>query len=201
MTFFEASNFSGLIFDCDGTLTDSMPLHYQAWSAALGQFGIAFPEDRFYSLGGMPSEKIVDMLSKESNVVIDPETFSEMKENMFLERLSELKPLESVCEIARANHQKIPMAVASGGTFDVIKKQLIHVAMYEYFDTYVCAEDTEKHKPEPDVFLEAARRINIEPSQCCVFEDSPLGIEAAAAAGMACIDIREMSEGQFFVLK
>jgi len=187
---FSAEEFAGLIFDCDGTLTDSMPLHYEAWRTTMARYGIAFAEEQFYALGGIPSFEIVRLLAAEHSLELNSQLVAEQKENHFISLMDSLQPIEAVCEIARRSFQKRPISVASGGTRELIHAQLERVSLKQYFEIVVCAEDTEKHKPHPDVFLEAARRMKIAPQDCCVFEDSPLGIEAARRAGMCFVDIR-----------
>lgn len=186
----DPGTFDALIFDCDGTLTDSMPLHYLGWRDTMLRYGIEFGEDRFYSLGGMPSNKIVAMLADEFGVAIDSQAVAHEKEEAFLAYLDQLQPILPIVDIAKNSRGKKPMAVASGGFRDVIQKQLVQIGVLEWFDTLVTAEDTTRHKPEPDVFLEAARRMNTPANRCLVFEDADLGIEAARRAGMAYIDVR-----------
>lgn len=186
----DPGSFDALIFDCDGTLTDSMPLHYLGWRDTMLRYGINFGEDRFYSLGGMPSNKIIAMLAAEHGLAIDSQAVAVEKEEAFLAYLDKLVPIEPIVEIARMFRGVKPMAVASGGYRDVIAKQLVQIGVLDWFDTMVTAEDTTRHKPEPDVFLEAARRLNTDASRCLVFEDADLGVEAARRAGMACIDVR-----------
>ncbi len=181
-----------LIFDCDGTLTDSMPVHYVCWQKTMRLHGIEFSEERFYALGGMPSDKIVELLAGEAGLSLDCALVAAEKEQAFLDTLHLLQPIAAVVEIARDNRGKRKMAVASGGFRHVIEKQLRQVGIYDWFDALVTAEDTPRHKPEPDVFLEAARRLGASPSECLVYEDSDLGIEAAQRAGMAWIDVRTM---------
>lgn len=183
--------FDALIFDCDGTLTDSMPLHYLGWQRTMSNYGIAFGEDRFYALGGMPSHKIVAMLAAEHGLELDADRVAHEKEEAFLEVLHLLEPIEAVMRIARENRGVKKMAVASGGFRRIIETQLHQTACLDWFDTIVTAEDTPKHKPEPDVFLEAARRLGVVPARCQVYEDSDLGIEAARRAGMPCVDVRQ----------
>ena len=187
------NDYKGLIFDCDGTLTDSMPLHYVAWRDTMSAYGITFPEERFYAMGGMPSEQIIEILATEQRVTIEIVKAAQQKEAAFVETIDQLRPLEAVCEIARSHHGRIPMAVASGGIRSAVLAQLERVAIGQLFPVVVTAEDTQKHKPEPDAFLEAARLIDVVPERCLVFEDSPLGIEAAQRAGMDCIDVRDWS--------
>ena len=183
--------FDALIFDCDGTLTDSMPLHYLGWQRTMSRYGIAFDEDRFYALGGMPSDKIVAMLAGEHGLELDADAVADQKEEAFLEVLHLLEPISAVMQIANDNRGRLKMAVASGGFRRIIEIQLRQVACWDWFDTSVTAEDTTRHKPEPDVFLEAARRLGVVPARCQVYEDSDLGIEAARRAGMSCVDVRQ----------
>jgi HAD superfamily hydrolase (TIGR01509 family) len=179
-----------LIFDCDGTLTDSMPVHFLCWQKTMRACGIEFAEDRFYALGGMPSDKIVELLSVEAGLALDCAAVAAEKEQAFLETLHLLEPIAAVVDIARQNRGTRKMAVASGGFRHVIEKQLRQVGIYDWFDALVTAEDTPRHKPEPDVFLEAARRLGVPPADCLVYEDSDLGVEAARRAGMRWLDVR-----------
>jgi HAD superfamily hydrolase (TIGR01509 family) len=138
----------------------------------------------------MPSHKIVEVLAGEAGLTLDCTAIAAQKEQAFLDRLHLLEPIEAVVEIARQNRGTRKMAVASGGFRHVIEKQLRQVGIYDWFDALVTAEDTPRHKPEPDVFLEAARRLCAAPADCLVYEDSDLGIEAARRAGMPWIDVR-----------
>jgi beta-phosphoglucomutase-like phosphatase (HAD superfamily) len=179
-----------IIFDCDGTLVDSMPVHYLAWHETMSRYGILFPEDRFYSLGGMPSHRIVELLANEQAVMLEAERVAHEKERAFLDRMSLLTPIQTVIDVAQSCRGVIPIAVASGGFRDIIRKQLDQLGITQWFDAIVTAEDTVRHKPEPDVFLEAARRLGVSAVDCLVFEDADLGVEAAARAKMKCIDVR-----------
>lgn len=188
------NNIQGLIFDCDGTLADTMPLHFHAWQATLRRYGMRLTEDRFYSLGGQPTVKIVALLAGEQGLVLDPVTVAHEKEQAFLTRLHEVKPIAPIVDIVRANVGHLPMAVASGSHRAVVLDVLKIIGIDDLFNqhTIVGAEDTELHKPNPDVFLEAARRINVAPEKCRVYEDAELGIEAARRANMACFDVRDV---------
>ncbi|HUP78478.1 MAG TPA: HAD family phosphatase [Pirellula sp.] len=183
-------NSKAIIFDCDGTLVDSMPVHYVAWQETMNRYGISFPEDRFYSLGGVPSDRIVEILASEQGLKLDAVSVAHEKEQAFLNKIELLVPIEAVVAIVRQNRGMKPIAVASGGFLPVILRQLQQMAMHDWFDAIVTAEDTSKHKPEPDVFLEAARRLRTAAEHCVVFEDADLGVEAARRAGMHCIDVR-----------
>jgi HAD superfamily hydrolase (TIGR01509 family) len=167
-----------------------MPVHYLCWQKTMRSHGIEFAEERFYALGGMPSHKIVELLAAEAGLAIDCAAIAAQKERAFLDALHLLEPIAVVVEIARQNRGRRKMAVASGGFRHVIEKQLRQVGIFDWFDTLVTAEDTPRHKPEPDVFLEAARRLGASPADCLVYEDSALGIEAARRAGMQWVDVR-----------
>jgi HAD superfamily hydrolase (TIGR01509 family) len=182
----------GLIFDCDGTLADTMPVHYRAWIRMLNPHGIDFTEDRFYALGGMPTERIIPILAAESGVVLqDVPAMVRAKETLFLDLLGEVRPVAPVVAAAERHRGRMPMAVASGGYRHVINITLNHLSIYDWFDAVVTAEDTPRHKPDPDVFLEAARRLQLPASACVVFEDTDIGVEAARRAGaIEVVDVR-----------
>jgi HAD superfamily hydrolase (TIGR01509 family) len=181
-----------LIFDCDGTLTDSMQAHFVAWRDAVAPFGMTLDEQRFYTFSGTPSRRVIPKLAAEQGIELDFETANLAKEEAFLESVHLLKPIDPVIEIARQHRGQLPMAVASGGVRRIVVRQLEHVDIYDWFDTIVTAEDTERHKPDPDVFLEAANRLNVPPEMCRVYEDGEPGIEAARRAGMECVDVRNL---------
>jgi beta-phosphoglucomutase family hydrolase len=180
-----------LIFDCDGTLADTMPAHYQAWLAMLGKYGIPFPEPKFYAMGGMPTAQIIRLLAADAGVAVtDVDAMVQEKEQGFLKHLDAVKLIEPVVTIAAAYRGKMPIAVASGGYRDTITRTLDRLAIRDWFDAMVTAEDTPRHKPEPDVFLEAARRLGVGATGCVVFEDTDIGLEAARRAGMVEVDVR-----------
>ena len=183
-------NIQGLIFDCDGTLADTMPLHWQAWQIITRKYELHFPEDRFYAMGGVPSRDILKMLSFEQGRQLDPLAASKEKESAYLETLHLVGPIHAVVRIAHAHYGKLPMAVASGGTRFVIEKVLVHLGIRELFQAVITSEDVVNQKPAPDIFLEAARRIGVPPACCRAFEDTDLGMSAIRAAGMDAVDVR-----------
>jgi beta-phosphoglucomutase family hydrolase len=182
----------GLIFDCDGTLADSMPLHWRAWHLVTQRHGLHFPEDRFYSLGGVPARDILKMLAEEQGRSLDHIAVAHEKEETYLLSLSQIEPIHAVVEIAKANHRKLPMAVASGGTQGIICRVLEHLHIRHLFDAVVTSDMVKKQKPAPDIFLEAARRIGVEPTSCRAYEDTDLGMQAIRAAGMEAVDVRTL---------
>ena len=181
-----------LIFDCDGTLADTMPLHFIAWQNVMTGYGFKFDEDQFYSLGGQPTDRIVDKLAREQNIVVDVMQVTHEKEAAFLELIDQVQPIVPIVDVARKYHGKLPMGVGSGGQRDVVKQILAILEIESLFECVVGSEDTELHKPEPDVFLEVASRLSADPAKCLVYEDADLGVEAAQRAGMKCFDVREV---------
>ena len=164
----------GLVFDCDGTIADTMPLHYRAWCAALGEHGHEFSEALFYEMAGISTVRIMQLLNERHgwNVPVH------------------VAPIEPVVRVIREYAGKLPMAVATGGTRAICTKTLTSLKLIQHFQTIVTADDVAHGKPAPDMFLEAARRLGVAPESCYAFEDGELGLEAARAARMIAIDIR-----------
>ena len=182
----------GLIFDCDGTLADTMPLHWRAWQMVTRRYGLYLPEDRFYALGGVPSRDILKLLSQEQGRSLDHIAVAHEKESIYLPLMGEVEPIHVVVDIARANYGKIPLAVASGGTQSIITQVLDHLKIRSLFQAIVTSEMVKNQKPAPDIFLEAARRIGVEPRFCRAYEDTELGLQAIRSAGMEAVDVRKL---------
>jgi beta-phosphoglucomutase-like phosphatase (HAD superfamily) len=186
--------FGGYIFDCDGTLADTMPLHFRAWTRIIRELGGSFPEELFYQTGGKPTEQILEMLRDEHGLQVnDVQRLAQRKEGYFLELIHEVKPIEAVVQFAKRWSGIKPLAVASGGFHRQIDLTLDALGMRPLFTAVVCVEDYIRGKPFPDPFLEAARRLRLAPAECLVFEDSVLGVAAAAAAGMECVFVPRAS--------
>ena len=186
----QLQSYDAILFDCDGTLADTMPAHYRAWLAVTRPHGLAFDEDRFYALGGRPTRDIIAKLADEAGIAIDIERAVEIKERSFLDQLARIEAIGPVVDVVRRLHGKVPMAVVTGGFHSVCSRILDHIGLGGVFDTIVASEDTDRHKPDPDPFLEAARRLEARPERCVVWEDSDLGLEAARRGGMEWIDVR-----------
>lgn len=184
-------NIRGIIFDLDGTLADTMPSHYEAWSVILDRYGLEMSEDRFYALGGWPTQRVAELLIGESGKAIDALKLSVEKESLFEESLHLVREVEPVTSVVRKHHGQIPLAVATGATRDICEQILNQIGMRSCFDAIVSADEVERHKPNPDVFLEAARRLSVDPQLCLVYEDTDPGLEAARRAGMASVDVRQ----------
>lgn len=186
----------GLIFDCDGTLADTMPLHWRAWQIITSRHRLQFAEERFYQLGGVPSRDILKMLCQEQGMPLDHLAVAREKEAEYLPLIAQVEPINTVVGIVRENHGKIPMAVASGGTHRIIELVLGHLGIRQFFSAIVTSEDVVKQKPEPDIFLEAARQIGVPPKYCRAYEDTDLGMTAIRAAGMEAVDVRDILSGK-----
>jgi len=185
-------DYDGLIFDMDGTLADTMPTHFIAWSRSMDAQGIRFPEDRFYALGGVPAVNIIDMLAREQGLSVDAIKIAEEKEALFLELLAEVRPVTPVKAIAEFHREHIPMAVATGSEKWVAEKILRELGIWDWFGAVVGADCVENPKPAPDSYLRAAELIGVDPRRCHAFEDTKLGIEAARRAGMTVVDINTL---------
>jgi beta-phosphoglucomutase family hydrolase len=181
----------GIIFDCDGTLADTMPAHYEAWMATLAGRGLEMSEDRFYALGGWPTRRVAELLIAESARPLDAVQLSHEKELRFRQALHLVEPIEPVVEVVRRYRGKLPLAVATGAERSICEQILHQIGLPNWFDAIVSADDVEHHKPAPDVFREAARRLGVEPRFCLVFEDTDPGLEAARRACMDAIDVRD----------
>jgi len=182
----------GIVFDCDGTLADTMPLHWQTWQRIAAQYGLSLTKERFYSLGGVPAREILRMLSTEQGVALDPLAVAHEKEEAYLALLSHVEPINLVVGVAHENYGKIPLAVASGGNRHVIEQVLDHLGIRHLFQAIVTSEDVAHQKPAPDIFLEAARRLGVPPQFCRAYEDTDLGMQAIRAAGMEAVDVRDL---------
>jgi beta-phosphoglucomutase family hydrolase len=181
----------GLIFDWDGTLIDTMPVHYLAWKDTVEENGAQFPEGYFYELAGVKSEQIVVLLNDKYGYQLDPVSIATAKEALFMEKyLPQAAMIEPVLALARQYKGKLPMAVATGGTPPVITTALEYSGLTGFFDAVVTSADVEHGKPAPDTFLEAAHQIGVEPELCMVFEDGEAGLEGARKAGMVTVDVR-----------
>ena len=182
-----AGAFAAYIFDCDGTIVDSMPLHYRAWKAALAEWNCEFPEALFYSWGGKPVREIIAELNQMHGLNMPIDSLATRKEALYLAQIPSLRAIPEVVELIHAQFGRIPFAVASGSRRDSVAGSLTAVGLLGKFDVIVSAGDYKHAKPAPDCFLLDAERLGVAPENCLVFEDTLLGIQAATAAGMASV--------------
>lgn len=181
--------FRAYLFDCDGTIADSMPLHYVAWKKALEEWGCDFSEKLFYEWGGMPIVEIIATLNRQRGLAMPVEPVAHRKESLYFELLPELKAVPEVLEHIEAQHGRIPFAVVSGSTRESVEASLETLQLHDKFSAFVCAGDYKKGKPDPEAFLLAAAKLGVTPQSCLVFEDTELGIQAATSAGMASVKV------------
>lgn len=181
--------FDAYLFDCDGTLVDTMPLHHRAWQQSLRQCGalFEFTWDVFLSRAGMGLIETVAELNVQFGTQLNPFEVVALQRQIFCELIHQITPIGPVVEIAGAARGIKKLAVCSGGERKIVHRALAAVGILDWFDTIVCREDTVLGKPAPDGFLECARRLGVEPSRCLVFEDGVMGVQAAQAAGMQVV--------------
>jgi HAD superfamily hydrolase (TIGR01509 family) len=184
-----AGNFRAYLFDCDGTIADSMPLHYNAWKAVLADWNCVYEEELFYSWGGKPVRNIIADLNQIHGLKMPIEDVATRKENLYLAQIPQLKAIPEVLEYIKSEHGRIPFAVVSGSTRDSVVGSLTVLGLMDKFDAIVSADDYKNGKPAPDGYLLAAERLGVAPADCLVFEDTEMGIEAATAAGMASVKV------------
>ena len=184
-------NYKALIFDLDGTLADTMPVHYKACQIVCNKYGFDFPEDFFYAEAGKPTLAVFELLMKKLGKDLDGRLLGIEKEAVFLRLIHEVKPLDLIAEIAIFNKGKVPMAIGSGGQRRSVDLTLEAIGMSDYFDIIVSCDDVKKFKPNPETFIKAATQMNVAPKDCLVFEDGDLGIDAARDGGMMVVDVRQ----------
>ena len=180
----------GLIFDCDGTLADTMSIHIRAWQETMRHHGYQCPEDFLAPLNGMPAQEIVIRFNGTFGADLDVHEVAGAKDKMCYAGLKSAKPIVPVAKIARDFQGKLPMSVVSGGTRKNVLRTLKAIGMADFFDTVITVDDGLRPKPHPHMFIEAAERMGVPPELCQVFEDGDSGLQGARAAGMPFVDVR-----------
>ena len=186
-------SFQAYLFDCDGTIADSMPLHYVAWSRALGEWNCVFEEELFYAWAGKPPVEIIARLNQMQSLNMPVGAVDRHREALYFKLLPQLQPVGEVLEHIKAQDGRIPYAVVSGSRRESVIASLSALGLINNFAAIVCEGDYLNSKPHPEPFLLAASRLGVPPEQCLVFEDSDLGIQAATAAGMASVKVQRRS--------
>lgn len=187
-------NIKGLIFDCDGTLVDSMPAHWKAWHETFAEYGLKCPTAYLEKHAGVPIKETLLAYLKDFNIQksIDPDEFVAIKHAKSLEKLKSVEPIPEIVEVVREYHGKLAMSVASGGARKNVVTSLQAIDVLKYFEIIITADDDIPGKPNPDIFLYAAFRMKVKPNNCMVFEDGDMGITAAQQAGMKYFDVRNL---------
>lgn len=179
--------FEGYIFDCDGTLADTMPIHHFSWKKAMEDNGATFEftGELFHSLAGMGFDDTIRFLNEKFNNNLDADKVRDGKEVLFVELHKKAQPIQEVVDYAKDRKSKgYPIAVCSGGTRSNVIATLELIGIDQIFDVILTQEDVENGKPNPEMFLKAASLMKVDPTKCLVFEDAPKGFDAATAAGM-----------------
>jgi len=184
----------GLIFDLDGTLADTMPIHYIAWKNAAASYGIDFTTELFQQLAGIPLYPTVEKLNQIFGTHIDPKEMGDIKEAEFENNMHLTPEIKVVTDLVRKYHGIIPMAVGTGGMRRLAFKTLEIIGLKSYFDVLVASDDVQNYKPHPETFLKCAELMGVNPVDCEVFEDGILGMKAAETAGMMVVDVTNYYE-------
>lgn len=192
-----AGDFAGYIFDLDGTLVDTMPLHFRAWEVAMRGAGLAcaLDEDLFYSLGGVPTRRVAELIAEHYGLRIDPEAVFHHKEALFRELQGDARLIGPVVDFARRVARTHPVAIASGGPREIVRRSLELTGLAPLFPVVVTADDVVHGKPAPDMFLLAARQMGVAAGDCLVFEDAEPGMRAAESAGMKWVKVPSRRAG------
>ncbi|MBU2666429.1 HAD family phosphatase [Actinoplanes bogorensis] len=181
--------FDAYLFDCDGTIADSMPVHHRAWLRALEPWGATFDEELFYAWGGRPPATVIAELNARQGLAMPVDEVNEQREKYFQELLPEVTAVPEVLEHIQDAYGKVPFAVVSGSARDSVTASLTALGLLDRFDVLVCAGDYVNGKPDPECFLAAAELLDVAPERCVVFEDTDFGVRAATAAGMAVVRV------------
>jgi HAD superfamily hydrolase (TIGR01509 family) len=184
----------GLIFDLDGTIADTMPIHFIAYRNILREFGVKFTPELFITMAGIPAVGTIAKINELFGTKLNPEKFGKLKEMEYEKEMVKMEPVRPVVDLIRKYHGILPMAVGTGGYRRLSLKTLEILDLKKYFDILVTSEDVVNHKPFPDTFLKCAELMGVEPGYCQVFEDGRLGIEAALAGGMMAVDVTDYYE-------
>ena len=178
-----------VIFDMDGVLADTGPIHYESWVKMAKEIGKTFKKSFFEATFGQQSIPITRQLvgrNVDQNLV---EKWAQLKEQYYREMVKDkIKPLPGVIELIEdLKSINFKLAVGSSGPPENVELLLTSLKIELFFDTVITAAEIQNGKPSPDVFLKAAQKINVKPQNCVVIEDAPVGIEAAKRANMKCI--------------
>ncbi len=184
---FPSKQYDGYIFDCDGTIADSMTLHHRAWKEAFAEHGASFDYtwEIFFSLAGVGHEDTVRKMNARFGDKLDPAAVTRSKEEHYYRMVDDVLPITPVADFAKALAARgAKIAVASGGPRYMVERTLRAIGMEGMFDAVVTQDDISRSKPDPEIFLMAAQWLGVAPERCIVFEDSHLGIAGAKSAGM-----------------
>jgi HAD superfamily hydrolase (TIGR01509 family) len=188
-------DYPAYIFDCDGTLVDSMPLHFRAWRAAFRQHAASFDFDwaLFVSRAGMPLEQTVEALNLQFATALDPKRVVEVQLATYRTLLAEVVAIEEVVAFARQVAVTSKLAIASGGQRAEVEASLRNIGVLDLFRVIVAGDEVQRGKPDPEILLRCAEGLGVSPRDCLVVEDGELGIEAARRAGMDWVRVEAVA--------
>lgn len=189
-------HYDALIFDMDGTLVDSGQLHEHAWTATLEKYAIPIDRPLMRSLAGVPTKGTIEILLEKFALSVDAslDEMNDFKEQWVHQNMHRFVKATSLAEIARHYHGKKPMAVGTGAYTQEAQTILKLCGLDQLLQHVVGADQVANPKPAPDTFLRCAHLLGAAPEKCVVFEDSKLGLQAAASAGMAGVDVLEVHQ-------
>ena len=184
------TNKKAAIFDMDGTIVHNMPFHEKAWDVFAKKHGKTLsPEDYRWMLGRKNQEIMPHFFGELTQEEIDQLTLEKetLYQELFAKEIAEVPGLIDFLRLLKENGFKIGI----GSSAPKLNRIFIfkHLPIYDYFDTVVGAEDVTYGKPHPEIFLQAATKLGVDPKSCVVFEDAPNGIEAAKKAGMYVVGL------------
>jgi beta-phosphoglucomutase family hydrolase len=184
-------HYDALIFDMDGTLVDSGQLHEFAWTETLNRYGIPIDRSLMRSLAGVPTKGTIEILLQKFNIKVNVslDEMNDFKERVVHDNMQQYVKPTALLDVAQRYHGIKPMAVGTGAYTQEAKTILKICGLDTYIAAVVGADQVANPKPAPDTFLRCAELLGVDPMQCVVFEDSKLGLQAAASAGMAGIDV------------
>ncbi len=188
-----ASPFQALLFDVDGTLADNMHAHKAAYIATANEYGIQLDPALIEETAGWPTVAVAEEISKRYGVALDYPVFSKRKSAIFIQDyIQHTQPIDFVCQTLYDFHGIKSIGIVSGGSRSTLNITLDVIQVKGYYETLVCAGDTELGKPSPQPFLLAAEHLNVAPEHCLVFEDGDPGVQGAVAAGMSWVRIDQL---------
>jgi HAD superfamily hydrolase (TIGR01509 family) len=188
-----------VIFDMDGVIIDSEPLHAIADNQILKDSGITAPDGYFDRFAGWTNQSMWDEIMKDYKLPISQEEISELQLPLKIKLLQEgdYRPIAGIIELMeRILELGFPMAIASSSPVQFIEAVIEKLGLRKYIRYWLSGEDVINSKPAPDIFLKVAEVLNVDPGECLVIEDSASGVAAAKRAGMKCIGYQNPNSGQ-----